>query len=392
MKIQSKRVWIAGQFIEALLEIEGTKIKNIAPYGSDAADFDFGDKRIIPGMIDVHTHGAFGFDTDDATEEGLRLFAKGITDEGITSFLPTTVTQSEEVLTKALKNVVRVVEEGYSGAEILGVHFEGPYLNQQFKGAQPPEFIVAPDVEQFKRYQKAAKGLIKYMTVATETDTDHALTHYASSHGVCVSIGHSGATYAQALMGIANGAQSMTHVFNGMSSFNHREPGLVGAALRCREVFGEIIADGNHVVWPAINNFMLSKGKDYVIMITDSLCAKGQAAGEYSIGGHQIEIKANGSAYLFGTNTLAGSTLRFNRGLQNLIEKAMIPLDMAINACTINPARALRVDDRKGKIVAGYDADLVVLEDNYDVIETYVRGQSQIRRFKKAGENGTDAD
>ena len=384
MKIQSKRVWIAGQFIAAQLEIEGTKIKNIVSYAAEGADADYGDKRIIPGMIDVHTHGAFGFDTNDATEEGLRLFAQGITDEGITSFLPTTVTQSEEVLTNALKNVVKVVEEGYSGAEILGVHFEGPYLSQGFKGAQPPEYIVAPDVEQFKRYQKAAKGLIKYMTVATETDVDFALTHYASTHGVCVSIGHSGATYEQALMGIANGALSMTHVFNGMSPFNHREPGLVGAALRCREVYGEIIADGNHVVWPAINNFMLAKGKDHCIMITDSLCAKGQDAGEYFIGGHRIEIKANGSAYLYGTNTMAGSTLRFNRGLQNLIEKALIPVDMAINACTLNPAKALRVDDRKGKIVAGYDADLVVLDDNYDVLETFVRGQVQHGKTVKA--------
>ncbi|HAM64113.1 MAG TPA: N-acetylglucosamine-6-phosphate deacetylase [Erysipelotrichaceae bacterium] len=380
MKIQSKRIWIAGQFIPAMIEIEGTKIKSISPYLEGGADLDVGDARIIPGMIDVHTHGAFGFDTNDATEEGLRLFAKGITEEGITSFLPTTVTQGEDVLTKALKNVAKVVEEGYTGAEILGVHFEGPYLNMKFKGAQPPEFIVNPDVEQFKRYQKAAKGLIKYMTMSTETDPGFELTHYASQHGVTISIGHSGATYDEALMGIANGATSMTHVFNGMSAFNHREPGLVGAALRVREVYGEIIPDGNHVVWPAINNFMTAKGKDHVLMITDSLCMKGHGPGEYFLGGHQIEIKTNGSAYLYGTNTLAGSTLRFNRGLQNLIEKAYVPLDAAINACTINPARALRVDDQKGKIVAGYDADLVVLADNYDVLETFVRGQAQLKK------------
>ncbi len=375
MIIQSKRVWIAGQFIEAQLEIESTKIKSVKEYNHGPVDHDFGELRIIPGMIDVHTHGAFGFDTNDANEEGLRLFAKGIAAEGITSFLPTTVTQSEEVLTKALQNVVKVVEDGYEGAEILGVHFEGPYLNMDFKGAQPPEYIAKADVEQFKRYQAAAKGMIKYMTVATECDENFDLTHYATQNGVIVSIGHSGATYAQALQGIANGATSMTHVFNGMSAFNHREPGLVGAALRCRDVYGEIIADGNHVIWPAINNYMTSKGTDHVIMITDSLCAKGNGPGEYSLGGHRIEIKANGSAYLYGTNSLAGSTLRFNRGLQNLIEKAQIPVDAAINACTLNPARMLRVDDRKGKIVAGYDADLVVLRENYDVEQTFCLGK-----------------
>lgn len=375
MIVQSKRIWIAGQFIEAQLEIESTKIKSVKEYNSSPVDHDFGELRIIPGMIDVHTHGAFGFDTNDANEEGLRLFAKGIAAEGITSFLPTTVTQSEEVLTKALQNVVKVVEGGYEGAEILGVHFEGPYLNMDFKGAQPPEYIAKADVEQFKRYQAAAKGMIKYMTVATECDENFDLTHYATQHGVVVSIGHSGATYSQALQGIANGATSMTHVFNGMSAFNHREPGLVGAALRCRDVYGEIIADGNHVIWPAINNYMTSKGTDHVVMITDSLCAKGNGPGEYSLGGHRIEIKANGSAYLYGTNSLAGSTLRFNRGLQNLIEKAQIPVDAAINACTINPARMLRVDDRKGKIVAGYDADLVVLRENYDVEQTFCLGK-----------------
>ncbi len=379
MKIQSQNVWIAGQFIPACLLIENTKITAVLPYEKNGADIDYDDLRILPGFVDIHTHGALGFDTNDATEEGLRRFAKGITQEGITSFLPTTVTQSEEVLTHALKNVVKVVEDGYSGAEILGVHFEGPYLNMEYKGAQPPEHIVKPDIEQFKRYQRAAKGLIKYMTIASEEDPDFALTRYAAQHGVCVSMGHSSATYQQALFGIANGVSSMTHVFNGMTPFNHREPGLTGAALRIDDVFGEIIADGNHVSWPVIKTFMVAKGKDHAIMITDSLCMKGTAAGEYFLGGHEVEVKANGSAYLKGTNKLAGSTLRFNVGLKNLIEKALVPVDAAIHACTINPARALLVDDRKGKIVAGYDADLVVLDLNYEVIETYVRGKAQLR-------------
>ena len=212
MIIQSKRIWIAGQFMAAQLLVEEGKIVSVLPYGEKEADVDYGCKRIVPGFIDVHTHGAYGFDTNDAEEEGLRHWMKHIPEEGVTGILPTTVTQMPDVLTAALENVAKVVEEGYEGAEILGVHFEGPYLDMEYKGAQPPEAIAQARVEQFAMYQEAAKGLIKYITLAPEHDIDHALTKYCKSTGVVVSMGHSSATYEQALMGIANGATSMTHV------------------------------------------------------------------------------------------------------------------------------------------------------------------------------------
>ena len=156
MIIQSKQVWVSSTFIEAQLEIEDAKITGIYPYGTKPVDKDYGEDRILPGMIDIHCHGGLGFDTNDANHEGLRTWAAGLPKEGITGFLPTTVTQSEEVLTKALINVTEVVDEGYEGAEILGIHFEGPYLNAKNKGAQPEQFIVTPNVEQFKKYQEAA--------------------------------------------------------------------------------------------------------------------------------------------------------------------------------------------------------------------------------------------
>lgn len=378
MLIQSKNIWIANQFVEAQLEIEDGKIKGIYPYGTKEVDVDYAENRIIPGMIDVHCHGGLGFDTNDANHEGLRKWAAALPQEGITGFLPTTVTQSVEVLTKALINVAEVVDEGYEGAEILGVHFEGPYLNVKNKGAQPEPFIVTPNVEQFKEYQSAAKGLIKIITMATEQDPDWALTRYASSNGVVVSMGHSAATYHDALMGIANGANSMTHVFNGMNGLHHRTPNLVGAAMRCRDTYGEIICDGNHVDWAAVNDFVTAKGKDYAVMVDDALCAKGCEPGSYELGGQKIEIRANGSAYLQGTNTLAGGTLKFNEGLKNLIEKALLPIDWAINMVSLNPARMLRIDDRKGKIMAGYDADIVVLNRDYEVVQTYVAGEAKL--------------
>lgn len=379
MIIQSRRIWIAGQFIPAQLEVKDGVIARIYQYGEKPADEDYGDKRIVPGFIDIHTHGAYGFDTNDAEPEGLRNWMKRIPEEGVTSILPTTVTQMPDVLTAAVANVAKVIKEGYEGAEILGIHFEGPYLDMEYKGAQPPEAIAKPSVEQFAGYQEAAKGWIKYITLAPEQDKDFALTRYCSQNGVVVSMGHSAATYEEALMGIANGAVSMTHVYNGMTPYHHRKPGLVGIAMRVRDIYGEVICDGCHSHLAALNNYFTAKGRDYAVMVSDSLRAKHcPPGGNYQLGGHDIEIGEDGLARLKGTETIAGSTLYMNRGLKILVEKAMIPFDAALNSCTINPAKALRVDDRKGRLAAGYDADIVVLEDNYDVAQTYCRGTAML--------------
>ena len=378
MIIQSKKVWIADQFTPAQLELEDGIIKEIYPYNEKEVTKDYGDLRILPGFIDIHCHGAYGFDTNDADPEGLRKWTKGIVDEGVTSFLATTLTQSEEVLTNAVSNVAKVVEEGYEGAEILGIHFEGPYLNKAHKGAQPEEYCVKPNIEQFKRYQKAAHGLIKYITMAVENDEDYALTKYCSQNNVVVSIGHSNATYEQAVQAYAHGARSMTHVYNAMTPFTHRANGLVGGALRIRNMYGEIICDGNHSTLAALNNFFTSKGPDYSIMITDSLMCKGFPVGtKFDFGGQEVVIYPDGSAHLVEAGNLAGSTLNVNKGLKILIEDALVPVNYAINACTSNPARCLHVDDRKGTIGVGYDADLVVLDRDYEVVQTYCKGIGQ---------------
>ena len=379
MILQSRKVWIGGQFIPAQLELEGEKIRAVHSYGRKSVDADYGELRIVPGFIDVHTHGAYGFDTNDGEPEGLREWMRRIPEEGVTSILPTTVTQMPDVLTRAVANVARVAKEGYEGAEILGIHFEGPYLDMEYKGAQPPEHIKAPSVEQFKQYQEAADGLIKIITMAPEHDEDFALTRYCSENGVVVSIGHSNATYEEAAMAVANGARSMTHVYNGMSPFNHRNNGLVGAAYRFRDVFGEIICDGNHSTLAALNNYFTTKGRDYAIMITDSLMAKGYPEGsKFLFGGHEIVIYPDGSAHLTESDSLAGSTLRVNEGLRILVEEAQVPFDVALNSCTINPARLLRIDDHKGKLMNGYDADIVVLNDDYSVEQTYCKGKAMI--------------
>ena len=379
MIVQSRKVWIADQFVPAGIDIQDGKIAAILPYGSKDPDDDYGTKRIVPGFMDIHCHGAFEFDTNDANEAGLRYWAEHIVGEGVTGFLPTTITQSKEVLTNAVANVANVMESNYEGAEILGIHFEVPYLDMKYKGAQPEQYIVKPTIEEFQHYQKAARGHIKLVTMATETDEDFALTRYLDENGVVVSIGHSAATYEQALMAYANGASSMTHVYNGMTPFNHRANGLVGAAYRFRTMYGEIICDACHSTPAALNNYFMSKGPDYAIMVSDALMAKGTPVGsKYLFGGNEIVIYPDGSAHLVEAGNLAGSTLQLNKGLKILVEDAMVPFNYALNSCTINPARCIHVDDRKGSIRAGKDADLVVLEDNYDVLQTYCRGEAML--------------
>lgn len=378
MIIQSKRVWIGSCFIPAQIEIVDDKIQRIYEYNHLPVDTDYQEARIIPGIIDIHIHGGYGVDTNDANQEQLRYLQQQLVKEGLVAFLPTTITQTEEVLTRALENVAEVEKDQAAGSEIIGIHFEGPYLDMEFKGAQPPECIVAPSIEQFDRFQKAANGLIKVITMACEHDPDFTLTRYLSANGVCVSQGHTGATFDQALLAIANGARGFTHVFNGMSRFGHRDLNVVGAAMRTRDVFGEIIIDGNHSDFNAVNIYLKSKGPDHGILISDAIIGKGEPIGsKFMFGNHPIQIKENGSAYLLDspTNSLAGSTLRSNVGIYNIIEKVGLDWEYAIKAASTNPARYLRIDDQYGYIRANYKASLTILDDDYSVRATYVLGK-----------------
>ena len=387
MILQSRRVWVLNDWMEVQIEIssESGRIEGIYPFGTFVPDMDFGDLRLVPGFIDVHTHGAYGFDTNDAKDQGLKEWLEKVLEEGVTGILPTTITQSEEVLTKALQNVAEVARqqredpESVPGSQILGIHFEGPYLDRTFKGAQPDQFCVKPDVEQFKRYYAASEGLIRIVTLACEHDEGYQLTRYLNELGIVVSLGHSSATYAQAAMAFANGARSVTHTYNGMAPFHHREPGIPGAAFSFGNVFGEIICDGLHSTWGAVRSFFTNKGPDYGVMITDSLCVKGLPAGTRVLfGGNPIELYEDGSAHLLASGNLAGSTLKINEGLRNLVEKACLPWQTAINSCTLNPARLIGMDTSKGSLQTGKDADIVVLRDDYSVEAVFTGGRKRI--------------
>lgn len=379
MIIQSTRVYIASAWMKAQVEIKDGKITGIYPYGSKKVNKDYGNKRIVPGFYDVHTHGYFGYDTTATGDKGLKRWAKDLPKEGVCGFCPTTLTQAHDTLKKAVSDVARIKKENPKGAEILGIHFEGPYLDVKYKGAQPEEYIVKGTVKEFKEYQKAAEGLIKIITLAPEHDENFELTRYCAETGVNVSIGHTDATYDIAMMAIANGARGFTHTYNGMTGLGHRENGVVGAAFRCHDTYAEAICDGNHSTLAALNIFFREKA-DYAMMITDSLMCKGYPVGSvFDFGGQDVEIYPDGSAHITtGKKQLAGSTLKFNEGLRILVEEANVPFEIAMNAVSRNPIKYLRMDDHKGYIKTGYDADIVVLNDDYSVEQTYCLGKAQL--------------
>ncbi len=373
MIIQSKRVFVNDEFKPLQLEIDNGKIVSINEYNLKNADKDCGDDMILPGFYDLHCHGYGGYDTNDATEDGLRNWLKEITRQGVCGVCPTTITQSKKVLTDALVNVSKLSKKDYEGARILGAHLEGPYISKEFKGAQPEEYIVKPDVEEFKEYQKASDNIIKIITIASEEDRDHELIKYCTKTNVVSSLGHSAATFDEANAAIKDGATSFTHTYNGMSRFSHRDNNMVGAAL-ASDCFAEAICDCHHTTAAALKIFFRCKGKNG-IMVSDGLMTRGLPVGTKMLfGGQEIEVIKDGTCRIVETGNFAGSTLSINTGLRNLVEKCDVPFEIALSSCTSAPMRLMHLDDHKGYLKVGYDADIAVLDDNYEVKWTFVEG------------------
>lgn len=338
------------------------------------------DSTIVPGFIDVHIHGAGGADTMDATLEALYTMASILPEEGTTSFLATTITQDQDAIFKALENAADFIGQhnGPGKAEVLGVHLEGPFINETRKGAQPEKHIIKPDIELFSKMQEASGNNIKIVTLAPEKEQGNEFIAYLAENGVIASIGHSDASYGQMAEAVRAGATHVTHLFNGMRGMHHRDPGVAGAALLFDELKMEIIADGIHVVPEMLDLSIRAKGTDGVILITDSMRAKCLKNGTYDLGGQEVNV-ANGQV-LLADGTLAGSILKMKDSLKNIMEFTGISLEEAVKLASENPARQLRIFDRKGSIAAGKDADLVVLDSKHEVVMTFCRGAASVRK------------
>lgn len=332
------------------------------------------DAIVVAGFIDGHIHGAGGADAMDGTASALQTIAKTLAEEGTTAFLATTMTASETATLGALNAVKEYIARGSNdGARLIGVHLEGPFICEKYKGAQPLEYITAPDTELFDKLYAASGNSVKTVTLAPETDGALELIKHLRKTGVTTSLGHTAANAEQMKRAIEAGATSVTHTFNAQSPFAHRDAGAAGIALGDDRLHCELIADGIHVSADAVKILLKCKPHDKISLITDSIRAKGADDGVSELGGQTVYVK-NGEARL-ADGTLAGSVLRMDRAVKFMIEKAGLSLGEAVDLATVNPAKKLGVYDLMGNIEIGKRADFAVLDRDLSVIRTIVGGK-----------------
>lgn len=336
------------------------------------------DKYIVPGYIDIHVHGGGGSDVMDGNYEAINQIAIAHSHFGTTSFLPTTMTMSKDKIIRSLRSICKAVKKGTEGAEILGIHMEGPYINPEKKGAQKEDDIKKISIEGFLEFNQASGNLIRLVTIAPEMPGAIGLIKYLYKQGIIASVGHTNATYVQTQAGIQAGLSHVTHTFNAMRELHHREPGVVGAALTSPELTVEVIADGIHI-HPVVLKILtkIKKGEE-IVLITDAMRAAGLKEGTYDLGGQEV-IVAKGQARL-KDGTLASSVLTMDKAVKNMVNKVGIQLPKAIQMASFNPARSIGIDDKKGSLEPGKDADIVILNKNLETELTIVAGKIVYRR------------
>ncbi|WP_428908859.1 N-acetylglucosamine-6-phosphate deacetylase [Niallia sp. Krafla_26] len=339
--------------------------------------------KAVPGFIDNHIHGVNGADVMDATTDSLHTMALALPKEGTTSFLATTITQSLDAIEKAIINAGDYISQPQQPgqAEILGIHLEGPFVNKVRAGAQPADFIIDSNIEQFKSWNTLAKNTIKVVTLAPERPGGIEFVKHLKENGIIASVGHSDATYEEMVEAINAGANQVTHLFNQMRGLHHREPGVVGAALLHNEIKAEMIVDGVHVRPEMVKLAFQQKGKHGIILITDAMRAKCLKSGIYDLGGQSVTVK-DGKALLEG-GTLAGSILKLGDGIKNMLHFTDCTLEDIIEMASVNPAKQLNIIDRKGTIATGKDADIVLLDEHNKVTMTICRGKIAFRQREK---------
>ncbi len=369
-----------GEFekIRADVKTEGEKISEIGDFSSEDG-IDLTGLVVMPGLIDMHIHGCGGADTGDATPEALETMSQTLVKNGVTSFCPASMTLSFEELTKIFANI-DAMKDKVGGAYIHGANMEGPYIAMSKKGAQNPLYVRNPDKEEFKKLYEGCNGAIRVVDIAPECDGGDEFIKEIQP--ICpVSIAHTDAGYDEAVHAIELGVRHITHLFNAQSGLHHRKPGVVGAAFdvgRANGVRAELICDGFHIHPATLRIAFREMGEDGTVIISDSMKAAGCPDGDYDLGGQPVYVR-DGKA-LLADGTIAASTSNVYKELKNVISFG-IPEKQAVKSATINPARAIRVDDRTGSIEKGKFADILVVDKDYNIKLVIVKGEIKVNNL-----------
>lgn len=370
------RFYVNGTFVLGDLLAEDGVIREITEVqGGDAAVvYDMEGKLVVPGFIDIHTHGAAGVDVNKATAEDYETICRFFAAQGTTAWLGSVLTDTKEQTLWCIEEYKKWKAREHQGAELIGIHLEGPFLSPEYKGAMPEHLLRKGDLGLIKEYQKAAEGDVKYITLSPEIEGNIPMIPELKKLGIQVAIGHSGADYDTACAAIEAGARGATHTGNAMKLLHQHFPAIWGAVLESDKVFCEIICDGRHLHPGTVRLIIKTKGLDQVVAVTDSIMAAGLPDGNYKLGVNDVIVE-NGDARLACGGSRAGSTLTMGAALKNLLEYTGRPLREVLRLLTENPARLIGVYDRMGSIEAGKEANLVVLDETCNVLKTYVHGR-----------------
>ena len=370
--LTNARIYQRGSWIEGGVLVEDGVIASVQPGRTSApADVDLGGAYLVPGFLDLHTHGAAGFDVNAASASELLEIGRFFAAHGVTGWNASILTDTQEQTLWCLMQARQAAAQS-GGAKLLGVHLEGPFLAAEYKGAMPEALLRCGDASLFRTYQQTAGGLISYMTVSPEVPG--VLDLIRELGGLTpIALGHSGADYDQTMSCIRAGAKAATHTCNAMRLLHQHQPAILGAVLES-DVYCEMICDGRHLHPGTVRLLIKCKGLDRVIAVTDSIQAAGLPDGNYRLGVNDVVV-CDGDAKLATTGVRAGSTLTMDQALRNLIAFTGLPLERVLPVLTENPARLMGWQDRKGTIEPGKDADLTVLDSNLQVAATYVGGQ-----------------
>ncbi|MFZ5354389.1 MAG: N-acetylglucosamine-6-phosphate deacetylase [Bacillota bacterium] len=368
--IKNGKLVLQDSIIEGKILIYDDFISDIVDRVENISDFDWIDARgcyVAPGFIDIHVHGAYGLNTMDEDREAIGMLSYRLCENGVTAFLPTTITEETAKIYRALEGI-RHFMNNTNGARVLGAHLEGPFINSEKKGAQNDKYILKPDFSVFENYM----DVLRLVTMAPELDEDFEYIRRVSrEHRTVVSMGHTNATYDQAMAAIEAGAKSATHVFNAMSGLGHRSPGVAGAVLDS-DIYCELIADKIHV-HPALFRILSAIKGDKLILITDSISAACVKHGDYVLGGLKVTVDSDSARLEDGT--LAGSILRMNAAVRNIIESTGLPLPQVIRMVSLNPAELLGEANKLGSIQVGKCADITIFDEAIDIKATIVSGK-----------------